>query len=81
VKVRAGITASLYGFMPTADEIKIIGDLGALKRKFTLKRNLWNYPALAGFNSKHLTHLFYFSMWAELLHDIMNTFRKRPIEP
>lgn len=73
--------AEKYGFMPTTDEIQIIGDTDSLRRKFTLKRNLWNYPALAGFHSKNLTHLFYFSMWAKLLHDIMYTFRKRPIEP
>ncbi len=73
--------AEKYGFMPTADEIKIIGDPDALRRKFTLKRNFWNYPALAAFHSRKLTHLFYFSMWAKLLHDVMYTFRKRPIEP
>jgi uncharacterized protein (DUF362 family) len=68
-----------YGFMPSADEIVILGDPDALKRRFTLKRNMWNYPALAGFHSKHLTHLFYFSMWANVLHDIMYSFRKRSI--
>jgi len=73
--------AEKYGFVPTADEIQIIGDPDALKRKFTLKRNFWNYPALAGFNSKKLTHLFYFSIWAKSLHDVMYAFRKRPIEP
>ena len=71
--------AEKYGFMPTADEIQIIGDPDSLRRKFTLKRNLWNYPALAAFHSRKLTHLFYFSMWAKLLHDVMYTFRKRPI--
>lgn len=73
--------AEKYGFMPGKDEIQIIGDPDTLKRKFTLKRNFWNYPALAGFHSKYLTHLFYFSIWAKLLHDVMYTFRKRPIEP
>jgi uncharacterized protein (DUF362 family) len=72
-------TAETYGFMPKADDIKIIGDPDALKRKFTLKRNFWNYPALVGFHSKHLTRLFYFSMWTKLLHDVMYTFRQRPI--
>lgn len=71
--------AEKYGFMPTADEIQIIGDPDSLRRKFTLKRNLWNYPALACFHSKHLTHMVYFSMWSKLLHNIMYTFRKRPI--
>ncbi|RJR07477.1 DUF362 domain-containing protein [Candidatus Parcubacteria bacterium] len=73
--------AEKYGFMPGKDEIQIIGDPVTLKRRFTLKRNYWNYPALAAFHSKQLTHLFYFSMWAKLLHDIMYTFRKRPIAP
>jgi uncharacterized protein (DUF362 family) len=73
--------AEKYGFMPAKDEIKIIGDPDVLKRKFTLKRNFWNYPALAAFHSTKLTHLFYFSMWAKLLHDVMYTFRKRPIAP
>ena len=73
--------AAKYGLIPENDEIQIIGDPDALKRKFTLKRNFWNYPALAAFSSRKLTHLFYFSMWAKLLHDIMYTFRKRPIEP
>lgn len=71
--------AEKYGLMPGKDEIQIIGDPAALKRKFTLKRNFWNYPALAAFHSRKLTHLFYFSMWAKLLHDVMYTFRKKPI--
>lgn len=73
--------AEKNGYLPGENEIQIIGDPNALKRKFTLNRNLWNYPALAAFHSKNLTHLFYFSMWAKLLHDIMYTFRKRPIDP
>jgi uncharacterized protein (DUF362 family) len=73
--------ADRYGYMPKREDIKIIGDIDALKRKFTLKRNFWNYPALAAFHSRHLTHLFYFSIWAKMLHDVMYTFRKRPIAP
>lgn len=72
--------AKKYGFIPITDEIEIIGDPHALKRKFVLKRNCWNYPTLAAFHSRHLTHLFYFSMWAKFLHDVMYTFRKRPID-
>lgn len=71
--------AEKYGFMPGESEIRIMGDPGTLKRDFALKRNMWNYPALAAFHSSKLTHLFYFSMWSKLLHDIMYTFRKRPI--
>jgi uncharacterized protein (DUF362 family) len=72
--------AEKNGFMPGRNEIRIMGDPDSLRRKFTLKRNFWNYPALAAFHSRKLTHLFYFSMWAKLLHDVMYTFRKRPID-
>jgi uncharacterized protein (DUF362 family) len=71
--------AELYGYMPKREDIKIIGDIDSFKKRFSLKRNLWNYPALAAFHSRILTHLFYFSMWAKLLHDIMYIFRKRQI--
>lgn len=71
--------AERYGYMPRREDINIIGDIEGLKRKFALKRELWNYPALAAFNSKKLTYLFYFSRWSKILHDIMYTFRKRPI--
>ncbi len=71
--------ANQYGHMPKRADIDVIGDIGSLKRKFVVKKNIWNYPALAAFNSKKLTYLFYFSRWSKLLHDIMYTFRKRPI--
>ena len=71
--------ADKYGLMPRREHINIIGDIEVLKRKFVLKRNLWNYPALVAFNSQRLTHLFYFSRWSKILHDVMYTFRKRPI--
>ena len=73
--------AEKYGFMPGRNEIQIIGDPDSLRREFTLKRDFWNYPALAAFHSRKLTHLVYFSMWAKLLHDVMYTFRKRSIGP
>jgi uncharacterized protein (DUF362 family) len=72
--------ADRYGYLPKREEIEIIGDINAFRRKFVLKRNFWNYPALAAFRSSSLTHFFYFSMWAKLLHNIMYTFRKRPIQ-
>lgn len=71
--------AEEYGFIPREQDIRLVGDFESLQRSFVLKRDFWNYPALAAFHSKHLTHLFYFSMWAKLLHDVMYTFRKRPI--
>ncbi len=71
--------ADKYGFIPKREDINVIGDIEFLKKKFVLKRDFWNYPALAAFHSKKLTHLFYFSKLSKLLHDIMYTFRKRPI--
>ena len=72
--------AAKHGFIPKREDIEVIGDIESLKKKFVLKRNLWNYPALAAFHSKRLTYLFYLSKWAKPLHDIMYTFRNRPIE-
>jgi uncharacterized protein (DUF362 family) len=72
--------AANLGFIPNPEEIKVIGDMEHLKKKFILKRNIWNYPALLAFNSKKLTHFFYFSKYAKILHDIMYLFRKRPLK-
>jgi hypothetical protein len=71
--------AAKYGFMPGEKDIQILGDPDSLRRNFTLRRDFWNYPALAAFHSRTLTHFFYFSSWAKLLHDVMYTFRKRPL--
>jgi uncharacterized protein (DUF362 family) len=71
--------ADKYGFIPKRNAIKVIGNISSLRRNFILKRNPWNYPALAAFHSKNLTHLFYFSKYSQLLHNIMYTFRKKPI--
>ncbi len=71
--------ASKYGLMPIEKDINVVGDIEALKRKFVLKRTFWKYPALIAFQSEKLTHLFYLSKYAKILHDIMYLFRKRPI--
>ncbi|MCL4481717.1 MAG: DUF362 domain-containing protein [Bacteroidetes bacterium] len=71
--------AEKYGFIPSRDQIQVIGDPSALARKFKLNRTSWNYPALIAFRSKPLTHLFYFSKASKLLHDIMYIFREKPI--
>lgn len=73
--------ASKYGFVPCRDDIEIIGNLKSLRRQFVMKRTFWHYPALAAFHSKSLTRLLYSSRYAKILHDIMYTFRKRPIDP
>jgi len=72
--------ASNLGLIPDKKDIKIIGDIESLKKDFSLKRDFWNYPALLAFHSKQLTHFFYFSRYAKILHDFMYLFRKRPIE-
>lgn len=71
--------AEQYGFLPKYGDITIIGDIVDLKRKFILRRTFWNYPALIAFKSSGLTAFFYFSKWAKLLHIIMYSIRKRPI--
>lgn len=71
--------AGEYGFIPRKEDIDIIGDIKSLERKFILKRDFWNYPALVAFNSRTLTHLAYFSRLAKPLHDVMYFFRKRAI--
>jgi len=72
--------ADNLGFIPNKKDIKIIGNIELFKKDFVLKRNFWNYPALLAFHSKQLTHFFYFSRYAKILHDFMYLFRKRPIE-
>ncbi|MHC1729927.1 MAG: DUF362 domain-containing protein [Syntrophobacteraceae bacterium] len=67
------------GVVPRRDSVEVVGDMVSLKRKFTLRRSFWNYPALAAFRSRRLTRLVYFSRFSKLLHDIMYIFRKRPI--
>lgn len=72
--------ADNLGLIPDKKEIVIIGNIELLKKDFSLKRNFWNYPALLAFRSQKLTHFFYFSKYAKILHDFMYLFRKRPIE-
>jgi len=71
--------AEKNGYVPKKEDITIIGDMESLKRSFSMKRGLWSFPALAAFQSKNLTHLFYFSRWAKPLHDIMYSFREKPV--
>ncbi|MFH1616623.1 MAG: DUF362 domain-containing protein [Planctomycetota bacterium] len=80
-KVRHLKMASKYGFVPDRSDIEVIGDIRSLQRRFSLNRNFWHYPALIAFHSKRLTNLFYLSRYAKILHDIMYTFRERPIDP
>jgi uncharacterized protein (DUF362 family) len=71
--------AARYGYMPKREDIQIIGHIDALKKEFKLRRNFWNYPALAAFHSRKLTYFFYFSTLSKPLHNFMYAFRKKPI--
>lgn len=77
-KVSHLVAADRHGFIPKRENIQTIGDVSAFKRRFALHRGFWSYPALIAFQSKTLTHFFYSSRWAKLLHDIMYTVRKKP---
>jgi len=79
-KVRHLKVLANLGCLPDTRDIEIIGDIGRLKRKFVLKRDFWNYFPLIAFSSRKITYFFYFSRWAKLLHGVMDTFRKRPID-
>ena len=70
------IIAEKYGYLPKRDHVRLIGDIESLKFKFSLHRSFWQYPALVAFKSKNLTHFFYLSRYAKLMHDIMYLFRK-----
>ena len=78
-KIRHLKMAEKYGHMPKRADIITIGDIISLRKKFVLKRDLWNHLALLAFYSKKLTNFFYLSRWSGILHDVMYIFRKRPI--
>jgi uncharacterized protein (DUF362 family) len=73
--------AGRYGYVPDERSTKIVGNPETLARRFHLRRGFWTYPALAAFHSRRLTHLFYLSRYAKVMHDVMYTFRKRDILP
>lgn len=79
-KVGHLVEAQKQGYLYEEKNIAIIGDISGLKRHFQLNRNFWNYPALVAFHSKWLTQLVYLSRFSDAIHDLMYTFRKRPIE-
>jgi uncharacterized protein (DUF362 family) len=78
-KIRHLKKAERYGLIPQRDAIDVVGSIDSLRKKFMLRRTLWNYPALAAFRSEELTHFFYLSNWAKGLHDLMYLIRPRPM--
>lgn len=71
--------AERYGYIPSDREIEMTGNKN-VSHKFTLKRSLWNIPALIAFRSKWLTDVFYMSPFAKPLHTLMYLVRKKPID-
>jgi uncharacterized protein (DUF362 family) len=69
------------GYAPGPEGIDVVGPLEELRRPFSLHRTFWSYPALAAFHSRRLTRIIYLSSISKLLHDVMYTFRERPISP
>jgi len=68
------------GLVPEINEISLNKDYkGFISDKFYLKREIWTYPALFAWTHPWITHFFYESFAADMLHKIMYTFRKRPI--
>lgn len=68
------------GLVPELADIKLNRDLAPfISDKFYLKRDMWNYLALAAWLHPSINHFFYESCAAGLLHKIMYTFRQRPI--
>ncbi len=66
--------------VPKIEEIKLNQDYKPfISNKFFLKRDFWSYLALSAWLHPMINHFFYESMFADLLHKIMYTFRKKPI--
>ncbi|MDD4178685.1 MAG: DUF362 domain-containing protein [Candidatus Margulisbacteria bacterium] len=70
---KAGLVPDLAMVLFNQDYRPLISD------RFYLKRDIWNYLALAAWLHPTINHFFYESCAADLLHKIMYTFRKRPI--
>jgi hypothetical protein len=47
---------------------------------FYLRRNLWNRVAKLTWYSRHLNHLIYFSRVSDVLHKVMYSVRRKPVE-
>lgn len=68
--------ARKLGLYPTKTEFNV-ESVEDFSTEFFLKRSIWNYGALAAFNSRALTNLFYDSHLSNLFHSIMYSFRSK----
>ena len=68
------------GLVPDAKDIEFNQDYRRFTSdKFYLKRDMWSYLALSSWLHPAISHFFYESMFADILHKIMYTFRERPV--
>jgi uncharacterized protein (DUF362 family) len=67
--------------MPKEEEIKSNQDYNKFKSdKFYLDRDIWSYLALSSWFHPAISHFFYESMFSDILHKIMYTFREKPVK-
>lgn len=79
-KIRHYYLAYKNGLVPKENEIELNQDYHKFATdKFYLKRDHWNYLALSAWLHPAINHFFYESRFADLLHKIMYTFRKKPV--
>jgi uncharacterized protein (DUF362 family) len=68
------------GLIPKEEEIEFNQDYRQyISEKYYLKRDIWNYLALSAWAHPLINHFYYESMFADLLHKIMYSFRRKPI--
>src|SRR3989339_93782 len=68
------------GWLIASDSFEAADLITAKMMGVYLKRDHWNYLALFAWVHPAINHFFYESMFADLLHKIMYTFRKKPVE-
>jgi uncharacterized protein (DUF362 family) len=69
------------GLVPRLEDISCNQDYEKFRSdKFYLERDIWSYLALSSWLHPAISHFFYESMFADLLHKIMYTFRERPVK-
>ncbi|MFA4851406.1 MAG: DUF362 domain-containing protein [Bacteroidales bacterium] len=79
-KIRHYYLAYRNQLVPSEEQIQFNQDYRPfVSDKFYLKRDFWNYVALSSWLHPWITHFFYESVFAGMLHKIMYTFREKPI--
>lgn len=69
------------GLVPQEADIELNQDYKKfISDKFFLKRDMWSYLALSSWLHPAISYFFYESMFSDILHKIMYTFRERPVK-